>query len=149
MKRIFLLMWFTLLSVSLYAQQEAEGRVGIGTSSPKATLDILENASLPEAQAQGVTFPNFSTDERAKFRDVKVGTMIFNTTKQCLEMYYGLKEGEHYWDCIRCDGNQQQAQDVRVEAAGFEGNYLDGVRATGENKVKFELINDSFQQLRI
>ncbi|MCK0203583.1 hypothetical protein MWN41_11215, partial [Ornithobacterium rhinotracheale] len=93
MKRIFLLMWFTLLSVSLYAQQEAEGRVGIGTSSPKATLDILENASLPEAQAQGVTFPNFSTDERAKFRDVKVGTMIFNTTKQCLEMYYGLKEG--------------------------------------------------------
>ncbi|AFL97174.1 DUF5977 domain-containing protein [Ornithobacterium rhinotracheale] len=147
MKRIFLLMWFTLLSVSLYAQQEAEGRVGIGTSSPKATLDILENASLPEAQAQGVTFPNFSTDERAKFRDVKVGTMIFNTTKQCLEMYYGLKEGEHYWDCIRCDGNQQQAQDVRVEAAGFEGNYLDGVRATGENKVKFELINDSFSAI--
>ncbi|MCK0204838.1 DUF5977 domain-containing protein [Ornithobacterium rhinotracheale] len=148
MKRIFLLMWFTLLSVSLYAQQEAEGRVGIGTSSPKATLDILENASLPEAQAQGVTFPNFSTDERAKFRDVKVGTMIFNTTKQCLEMYYGLKEGEHYWDCIRCNGNQQQAQDVRVEATGFEGAYIGNLALNSQNRTKFKLVNNSFLTIR-
>ncbi|MGV4442020.1 hypothetical protein ACQ1QT_11390, partial [Ornithobacterium rhinotracheale] len=117
-------------------QQDAEGRVGINTDSPQATLDIAELSNLPSTQPQGVSFPNFSTEERAKFENPKVGTMIFNTDKQCLEMYFGLKGGRAHWDCIP-NATSAQSQNVAIVPAGFEGVYVAGVPFTGANKVKF------------
>ena len=73
MQKIYSLLIF--LSIISYAQQ--------------ATLDIKEKPldEMPEGYAQGVSFPNFTTKERKTFTEVKLGTMIYNTTKNRLEIY--------------------------------------------------------------
>ena len=73
------------------------GRVGINTEQPQATLDIreIEPNLLPVGAAQGVVFPNFTTEQRAKFQNVKEGTMIYNTTLKCVEFYDGMN-----WKCL-------------------------------------------------
>ncbi|MGV4519526.1 hypothetical protein ACQ1Q6_09955, partial [Ornithobacterium rhinotracheale] len=91
MKKRFYLLGMLLSGGVALAQQDAEGRVGINTSNPVASLDISRNEALlkdveTQKQAQGVSFPNFSTEERSKFENVAEGTMIYNTTKKCLEM---------------------------------------------------------------
>lgn len=76
------------------------GRVGINTAEPKATLDIREISldQLPAGQSQGVLFPSFTSEERDKFQSVEEGTMIFNTTLKCLEIYKG---SELKWQCVQ------------------------------------------------
>ncbi|MGV4468877.1 hypothetical protein ACQ1PY_00850 [Ornithobacterium rhinotracheale] len=131
-------------------QQDYTGRVGINTTTPDASLEVSRHDGMlkkDETYAQGVSFPNFSTAQREKFQGVKVGTMIFNTTKQCLEMYYGLKAGNPNWDClpktnILATGGATQSQNVVIESAGFEGNYVAGVPVRPENKIKFKLVNN-------
>ncbi|MGV4495811.1 hypothetical protein ACQ1Q9_01925 [Ornithobacterium rhinotracheale] len=146
MKRSFYLLGMLLAGGVALAQQDAEGRVGINTDSPQATLDIAELSNLPSTQPQGVSFPNFSTEERAKFENPKVGTMIFNTDKQCLEMYFGLKGGRAHWDCIP-NATSTQSQNVAIVPAGFEGTYIAGVAMNRANKVKFELQNNGFSPI--
>ncbi|MFU2093964.1 hypothetical protein [Ornithobacterium rhinotracheale] len=151
MKRSFYLLGMLLSGGVALAQQDAEGRVGINTSNPVASLDISRNEALlkdaeTQKQAQGVSFPNFSTEERSKFENVAVGTMIFNTDKQCLEMYFGLKGGRAHWDCIP-NATSAQSQNVAIVPAGFEGVYVAGVPFTGANKVKFELQNNGFSPI--
>ncbi|AFL96754.1 FISUMP domain-containing protein [Ornithobacterium rhinotracheale] len=151
MKRSFYLLGMLLSGGVALAQQDAEGRVGINTSNPVASLDISRNEALlkdaeTQKQAQGVSFPNFSTEERSKFENVAVGTMIFNTDKQCLEMYFGLKGGRAHWDCIP-NATSAQSQNVAIVPAGFEGVYVAGVPFTDANKVKFELQNNGFSPI--
>lgn len=78
----------------------SKGRVGINTDEPKATLDVRETAleRLPKGTPQGVSFPNFTTEQRDTFNKSKLkeGTMIFNTTLKCLEFYNGTE-----WKCIQ------------------------------------------------
>ncbi|MGP6546834.1 hypothetical protein ACTZMK_09275, partial [Ornithobacterium rhinotracheale] len=146
MKRSFYLLGMLLSGGVALAQQDAEGRVGINTPDPQATLDIAELGNLPETQPQGVSFPNFSTEQRAKFEKPKVGTMIFNTDKQCLEMYFGLKGGRPHWDCIP-NATSAQSQNVAIVPAGFEGTYIAGIAMNSANKVKFELQNNGFSPI--
>lgn len=72
-----------------------DGRVGINTEEPKATLDVRETTDVPESQPQGVLFPNFTSEQRATFQGVAEGTMIFNTTLKCLEIY-----SDGAWKCL-------------------------------------------------
>ncbi|MGV4475122.1 hypothetical protein ACQ1P7_10765, partial [Ornithobacterium rhinotracheale] len=119
MKRSFYLLGMLLVGGVALAQQDAEGRVGVNTTTPNASLEVSRNDELfkkDETQAQGVTFPNFSTEERSKFENVAVGTMIFNTTKKCLEMYFGLKGGRAHWDCIP-NATSAQSQNVAIVPA--------------------------------
>ncbi|MCK0199819.1 hypothetical protein [Ornithobacterium rhinotracheale] len=146
MKKRFYLLGMLLSGGVALAQQDAEGRVGINTPDPQATLDIAELGNLPETQPQGVSFPNFSTEQRAKFENPKVGTMIFNTDKQCLEMYFGLKAGRAHWDCIP-NATSTQSQNVAIVPAGFEGTYVAGIAMNRANKVKFELQNNGFSPI--
>ncbi|UVD88279.1 FISUMP domain-containing protein [Ornithobacterium rhinotracheale] len=149
MKKRFYLLGMLLSGGVALAQQDAEGRVGINTDAPEASLDISRNEELlrkNSTQPQGVSFPNFSTEERSKFENPKVGTMIFNTDKQCLEMYFGLKGGRAHWDCIP-NATSAQSQNVAIVPAGFEGVYVAGVPFTGANKVKFELQNNGFSPI--
>ncbi|MFU2118325.1 FISUMP domain-containing protein [Ornithobacterium rhinotracheale] len=151
MKKRFYLLGMLLSGGVALAQQDAEGRVGINTSNPVASLDISRNEALlkdveTQKQAQGVSFPNFSTEERSKFENVAEGTMIYNTTKKCLEMYFGLKGGRAHWDCIP-NATSAQSQNVAIVPAGFEGTYIAGVAMNSVNKVKFELQNNGFSPI--
>ena len=78
-----------ILLVFLSMMSYGQGRVGINTTDPEATLDIkaLPVSEVPEGTPQGVSFPNFTTKERNTFKNVKEGTMIFNTDKKSLEIY--------------------------------------------------------------
>lgn len=78
-----------ILLIFLSMMSYGQGRVGINTTNPEATLDIKEVpiSEVPEGTPQGVSFPNFTTKERNTFKNVKEGTMIFNTDKKSLEIY--------------------------------------------------------------
>lgn len=94
MKKIFL-----ILALGGFISLDAQ--VGIHTETPQATLDVRESASFSSTQPQGVSFPNFTTEERTTFTNVEKGTMIYNTTKHCLEVY-GVQNNTLDWYCI-CD----------------------------------------------
>ncbi|MDY3317965.1 FISUMP domain-containing protein [Riemerella anatipestifer] len=127
---------------------DRKGNVGMGTSSPKASLDISRKALdlLPAGTPQGVIFPKFTTSERSTFNNVEEGTMIYNTDKKCLEMYLGIVNGAHQWGCLP-DVGSNKAQSVAVTAAGFEGSYIGGVNFNNSQKVKFKLENNSFSNV--
>lgn len=131
-------MTIAMLSLGVMAfAQNGRGRLGVNTEAPEVSLDVKEKNDLPETTAQGVIFTNFSTERRSEFTNVKVGTMIFNTDKRCLEMYMGAVGGIHQWNCI---------PDVSsaIQPMGFDGTYIQGVALNNTNKVKFKIINNSF-----
>lgn len=123
-----------------------QGRVGIATTEPKATLEIAKREGLAPETPQGVIFPKFSTTERSQFRTMEEGTMIYNTTKRCIEMYLGTVNGIHQWSCLP-DANSIQSQSVIATATGFDGAYIGGVTLNTDNKVKFKLENNSFSTI--
>ncbi|MDY3528538.1 FISUMP domain-containing protein [Riemerella anatipestifer] len=126
--------------------QDYNGRVGINTKEPQATLDISKKElnTLPSGHTQGVLFPEFSTTERSTFTSPKKGTMIYNTDKSCIEIYQGVVSGVHQWTCMP---GSNQTQSVAVKAAGFEGSYVGAVPFTNANKAKFKLENNSFNSI--
>ncbi|MCK0203535.1 hypothetical protein MWN41_10975 [Ornithobacterium rhinotracheale] len=149
MRRGLYLLSVLLSSSGLLAQQDYTGRVGVNTTTPDASLEVSRHDGMlkkDETYTQGVSFPNLSTAQREKFLGVKVGTMIFNTTKQCLEMYYGLKAGNPHWDCLPKSGDgasiTPQKQAIVVVPVAFEGEYMGGIPFNASNRVKFELQNN-------
>lgn len=124
-------------------EEELQGRVGVNTKTPKASLDISRHTDLPETRAQGVLFPKFSTADRDKFTNTEVGTMIYNTDKKCLEMYMGVVSGVHQWSCLPDAGSAQQ-QNLTVTPVGFDGSFVQGVALSTSNKAKFKIVNNSF-----
>ncbi|MDO4762906.1 MAG: hypothetical protein Q4A00_00770 [Flavobacteriaceae bacterium] len=98
MKKFYQIVFIFVFGSLLFSQTH---RVGINTKTPEATLDVkkipLEN--LPKGQAQGVIFPHFTTEQRATFANVKLGTMIYNTTLKCLEIYTKVS-GVDAWHCL-------------------------------------------------
>ncbi|MBV7440505.1 hypothetical protein KRX57_03660 [Weeksellaceae bacterium TAE3-ERU29] len=119
------------------------GKVGINTTDPKGSMEISYNSTWDETKPQGLNIPNVSSDQRSKFVDTKVGMLIYNTTKKCIEMYQGIVNGAHQWQCLP-DAGSAQSQSVAVSSAGFEGQYISGVALTDANKVKFKLQNNGF-----
>lgn len=98
--------------------QAQNRRVGINTESPKATLHIEKNKSVEATQPQGVLYPRLTTEERAKFAGVEEGTMIYNTTKKCVELFKGLDSGgDNGWHCSSCD-KEEVVLDKNIEKQG-------------------------------
>ncbi|MDY3316608.1 FISUMP domain-containing protein [Riemerella anatipestifer] len=130
--------------------QDYSGRVGINTDKPKATLEISKVAvgpTMPATKAQGVLFPQFTSEERTKFSGTaEEGTIIYNIEKRCLEMYLGLVSGVHQWACLP-DVASAKSQSVVVTAAGFEGSYIGGIAFNDSQKAKFKLENNSFSNV--
>ena len=147
MKNIFTMVC-AMLIISTKAQNNSVN-VGIGTNVPEATLDIsrINPADLPVGSPQGILLPKFTSAERATFENVEKGTLIFNTTKDCVEMYSGnVKEpwgsGTYadvfYWKCLT-----SAKVKIKVEGVGFEGTYLAGLSMDTDNKVKFKITNNT------
>lgn len=138
-------------AVLSYAQK---GRVGINTEKPKASLHILEKRITNEnrASAQGVIFPHITTAQRNDFQNVEKGTMIFNTDKQCLEIYAGTT-GQ--WYCVHqgpssnsgstggsnTDGYNPEIAGIIVQKIAYAGNYTSGVELNDNNIVTIKLYN--------
>ncbi|AFR35335.1 FISUMP domain-containing protein [Riemerella anatipestifer] len=128
--------------------QDYNGRVGINTKEPQATLDISKKElnTLPSGHTQGVLFPEFTTSERSTFTNPKKGTMIYNTNKECIEIYRGVSGGVHQWSCLP-DVGSSKAQSIAVTPQGFEGAYIGGVTFNNSQKVKFKLENNSLSNV--
>ena len=137
MKRIITLI---ILGVTCYAHAQNKGRVGINTSTPRATLDVsrVDPTTLPAGQAQGVSIPNMTSAERAAFVGVEHGTLIYNTDKKCTEIYE-INGGNGEWHCLPAVGSVH-TQTITVVASGFEGDYFTaGINSN--NKVNFTIYN--------
>lgn len=74
-----------------------QGRVGINTTTPLATMHIEKRQiANDDKRPQGVIFPHITTAERNAFTGtVEKGTMIYNTTENCIDLYDGTQ-----WSCI-------------------------------------------------
>lgn len=143
MRTIFILLGVLLFS-KVYSQQ---GRVGINTTSPQVTLDIQHYTGGPETSPQGVSFPNFTTERRSKFTNVKIGTMIFNTDKKCIEIYLGMVNGVAHWSCMNCCNGTNPQYNLAVQGIGFNGTYTAGVALNSSNTVRFRVTNNSSQAI--
>lgn len=148
-------------AIVIVQAQVYDGRVGINTKKPITTLDVSRKDPVEngEERAQGVSFPNFTTEERSKFRNVKIGTIVYNTSKECLEVVVGpltnlaVIDGNNRltgnniipeWKCVSEISAPQNTARIDIANAGVEGEYIRGVALTNDNKVKFTLTNNSF-----
>ncbi|MCW0512055.1 hypothetical protein OKE76_10855 [Riemerella anatipestifer] len=113
-----------ILFCAMFLPLALQAQVGINTDDPKATLEVKKNTNLPNTQPQGMLFPKFTSEERLKFSGTaEIGTMIYNTDKECIEIYRGVSGGVHQWSCL-LDVGSTKAQSVAVTAAGFDGTYI-------------------------
>lgn len=91
-----------MLCVGFATAQEygaGDRRVGINTENPEVTLDIVANKNLSATTPQGVLFPTFETAQRDAFTNVKEGTMIYNITNHCWEIYT-IRNEQPVWQCM-------------------------------------------------
>lgn len=130
-----------------------KGRVGINTELPSATLEIHKPSGVDVTVPQGVLFPKFTTAERKEFRGVVEGTMIYNTTKKCLEIYKGEFNGIAQWSCCCSSSNGgvddgDFAEYVALTSSGFTGSYIAGAELTDAHTVSFTIKNNSISSLK-
>lgn len=83
MKKIFTTA--VLLPVMAFAQRE--GRVGINTAEPKATLHVKSSSDM--TKTQGIVLPHATSAEIDNWVGMLAGTMVYNTNTKCLETYNG------------------------------------------------------------
>ncbi|SZD72997.1 fibrobacter succinogenes major paralogous domain [Candidatus Ornithobacterium hominis] len=143
-----------LLSLTVLSAVAVTAQVGVNTDQPSGTLDAayINPQEAPAgtkwanpATPQGLHLPNVSTAQRSQFEDVREGMMIYNTDKQCLEVYLGVRSGAHQWECIPNVGNKS-SQGVSVSPAGFRGKFMRGEKLSGAS-VSFTITNNGFSPI--
>lgn len=131
-------------------------RIGVNTETPQASMEIKEllNGANPiDTRIQGLSLPNFTTEQRSKFGEgqtesMKIGTIIYNTTKKCIEMYLGYYNGAHQWSCNLTGQNNSSVVEASVMPSGFDGVYVAGVNLDYNYRyVKFKIKNNSFSPI--
>ena len=141
--RFKMILAFVLIGVLASAQTEYDGRVGINTETPKATLDISRNTSVSSSSVQGVIFPRVTSVERDAFNsaDIVEGTMIYNTDRKCVEIF-----SNSGWDCISSVApSLPPGVTLQIMGAGWDGVFQAGTAVaagSGTHKVKL-LINNT------
>ncbi|WP_018675437.1 hypothetical protein [Riemerella columbina] len=130
MKKSILLLSVLAMSASLYAQQD-QGRVGINTTSPKATLDISKEGV---DDAKGLLIPRLTADEVKTMTDAnKIGedqnSLLLYVTQPFTELrnrtgkyrlihqagyyYYDTKEDNGMW--VPISGNKKNIYEITEE----------------------------------
>ena len=84
MKKSLSFAWI-LSSIISYAQ---EGHVGINTDTPKATLHVESKVTSPTSP-QGIIPPHATSSEIDSWTGMVRGTLVYNTTTNCIEVYNG------------------------------------------------------------
>ena len=84
MKKSLSFAWI-LSSIISYAQ---EGHVGINTNTPKATLHVESKVTSPTSP-QGIIPPHATSSEIDSWTGMVRGTLVYNTTTNCIEFYNG------------------------------------------------------------
>ncbi|WP_162926728.1 fibrobacter succinogenes major paralogous domain-containing protein [Bergeyella cardium] len=141
--RFKMILAFVLIGVLASAQTEYDGRVGINTETPKATLDISRNTSVSSSSVQGVLFPRVTSVQRDAFNpaDVEEGTMIYNLDRKCVEIF-----SNSGWDCISSVApSLPPGVTLQIMGAGWDGVFQAGTAVaagSGTHKVKL-LINNT------
>lgn len=79
-----------LITGSVY--QDASGKIGIGTESPEAVMDISSTTS-------GILIPRMTTAERDLISSPPLGLEIYNITTNCFNVWNGSSWGQICPDC--------------------------------------------------
>lgn len=100
---------FALLGIYASAQ---DGKMGINTNLPKASLHINRHTGIPATSPQGLILPHLTKAQRDTFpiADLEKGLIIYNTTKNCIDWWDGNK-----WSCLdgsNVDGPAKGKADV-------------------------------------
>ena len=80
------LLLLALLLSGIAANAQQEGRVGVNTDTPKATLHIKKDT---RTGVQGVVLPRATSAQIDSWTTMVQGTMVWNTTEKCIEIYNG------------------------------------------------------------
>lgn len=148
MKKIFIGA-FILQQIAVLAQNnDYRSRVGINTTTPKATLDVMAPADRTATQPQGVLLPRLTTAEINQFQNPEPGTIVYNTDSKCVYLNTGTLSTPN-WNCFIDYGTNTGGtqQDYTVTPAGFTGAYTTGATLTAANTVKFTFTNNTFYPL--
>lgn len=136
MKKVLLSAGLLVGFTATAQQDEHRGRMGINTTTPKASLDITRHTGIPETSAQGLLLPRLTQEQRNKMTQstLVVGLQIFNTDKNCIDWWNGKN-----WQCT--DGSIQDSHGATasyIEEAEhtetrnfYKNNCPSGQQATG------------------
>ena len=117
----------------------AFAQVGIGTTTPDASSSLEVQST-----ERGVLIPRMDETQRDAIASPAVGLMIYNTEKQCLQMYADDPETvavDPEWDCVSNQGRNPPVfiDEDRIDN-GFNGLYFpseDGRSAYGADRPTF------------
>lgn len=114
-----------LVGITATAQtdKDYDYRVGLNTQTPRASLEV---AAINNGKAQGVLLPHISEEEKAKWEtdDTKglvAGTIIWNTTKLCLDYFDGTN-----WQCTDGSKTNVHPNPWTPAVASFTGKAIWG-----------------------
>ena len=136
MKRIYLILYCTMITQILYCQ------VGIGTTTPEVS-SVLDISSTDK----GFLFPRMTTVQRDAIVNPAKGLIIYNIDEDCLQVNSG-SPSSSAWACI--GGNASMPTVISdCDINGFEGMYANGGTLTVSNKFSVTIINNSFSSATI
>lgn len=120
MKKVFYLTY--LLTVHIFSMAQ---RVGINTNNPQAALDI-------SSTTQGVLMPRLTSLQRDAMTGVAEGTIIYNTTVHCLQIYNGM-----IWSCTNGNNKSGMGKHVFPNNNSQTTNNADSFDKTADNGMIF------------
>jgi len=112
-----------LLVISLASFLTASAQVGIGTTNPDAS-SILDLTST----SKGFLPPRMTTTDRDAIASPSEGLVVFNTTKQCLEIY---NLAETTWKSLCGDESSSAEFSPDCATLSVNGTYYTGVELDG------------------
>ena len=118
--------------------QDGSGKVGVGTTSPKAAMDITSTTN-------GFLVPRMTTSERDLIAGPALGLQIFNITTNCFNVWNGSAWGQICPDCgfipvsgnngPICAGLSLDLTAVLIPGATYSWNGPNGFTSDQQNPV--------------
>ena len=137
------------------------GSVGIGTNSPKATLDVTAN-TRDGSKPEGFIPPRLTGDEikagDPQYDIPQTGTIVYATSAPTNPKTFktsGITEAGYYyfdgavWKSLCCMGNTTPSVMADCNMNGFTGIYTNGTALTSANKFTVTITNNSFSTATI